>query len=189
MSRNPVVELRGMRTAFAPLALVLLLTGCAEPPSEPPTPHPTSRPPIDRPLDVSAYATTDTVCEIVPPTALEELGLSVFSACAAIEDNPACRLRGAGMVNVQVFGSTDRLARAYTLDRPGGEHLPYFVRAFSIGGQPAAHVQTKETDLDQWCVTVVAMTDASSVEVENHGVDACATADRLAAAIVGKLAS
>jgi hypothetical protein len=171
-----------------PLALVLLLTACAEPPSGPPAPHPTSRPPIDHPLDVSAYATTDTVCDIVPATALEELGVSVFSAGAAIEENPACRLRGAGMVNVQVFGGTDRLARAYTLDRQGGEHLPYFVEAFSVGGQPAAHVQTKKTDLDQWCVTVVAMTEASSVEVENQGESACGTADRLAAAIVGKLA-
>ncbi len=164
-------------------ALVVLLAGCAEPPA----PQPTSRPPVDRPLNISPYATTDTVCDIVPDAALKELRLSVFSAGAAISENPSCRLRGDGAVNVQVFGGTDRLARAYGLDRVGGR-LPYFVGALSVGGQPAAHVQTTETDVDQWCLTVVAMTDTSSMEVESTGANACARADEVAGAIVAGLA-
>jgi hypothetical protein len=166
---------------LAVLCGVMLLSACAEAPE---APAPTTRPPVPRTVDVSAYASEDAVCEIVPPAALDAVDVKVSSDSAVIPENPTCAFKGRGMASVQLFTRTDRLARAYAMNRPGGDFLPHFVRALTIGGQPAARVRPSESQIEHNCLTVVALSDTASLEVSMVGPDACARADQLAEAIV-----
>jgi hypothetical protein len=169
---------------LAALIGVVFLSACAGgPPPEAPV-APTTRPAVPRALDVSAHASADTVCEIVPESTLAVVDLKVFTSSALFAENPICNLRGRGMATAQLFTQNDRLARAYAMDRPGGEFLPHFIGALTIGGQPAARVRPSEAQIEHNCMTVVALSETASLEVSVLGPEACARADRLGEAIV-----
>ncbi len=161
--------------------VLVVLSGCAAPTTPPPT---TTRPSVDRALDVSRYSTSDTVCDIIPPGLDVELKFSVSGSGGVLPENPTCHTSGA-IGRVQLFTTTDRLARAYAMDRTA--QYPRFVEGLTIAGQPAAHVQADESDIGRQCLTVVALSETSSLEVQGLYNDACVKADRLAGAIVAGL--
>lgn len=167
-------------------AVVVMIASCGAP-SDPAAPT-SARPPVERGLDASAYASAEEVCGLVPAHVLERLDVEISGSGATMPENPSCGLQGRDRMRVQLFSETDRLARAYAMNRPGSGSYPHFIEAVAIGGQPAAHVRQHEVDTSTWCLVVVALSDESSLEVESTTRNACERADILAEAVVEKLA-
>jgi hypothetical protein len=149
------------------------------------TPLPPAPPPIARPLDVSRYATGDTVCDLLTDAQAVDLGLQSSGNPYQAGDGSllTCNRNGFGTerdVEYNLWPDSDVFASQFGDKRRQGSDDAYLV---DVAGQPAV---VNGSDPKPACQVTVGLADRQGIEVlASDGKDlACALAVAVAERMV-----
>ena len=173
------------------VAILTLLTvagcGTVEPAS--------SQPKIERPLDASAFRSTEHVCELVDKsTAADQHWKGGSPKTESGDFGCAYESTTTPTLSLKVtVTDTETLARAYEYQKNGKNTLFTFAQPLSVAGQPAAKLTYTARDPSTACRIAVGLTENTGLTVDiddaaHHDIKPCELAISASETIVRKLA-